>query len=66
MVRNLQVNVERKKYKNKCSVIRAIDLIKITRLVAKSKQAWNSNFHTLVHRDFLYTQFPNQPVNCGL
>lgn len=55
MVRNLQVNVERKKYKNKCSVIRAIDLIKITRLVAKSKQAWNSNFHTLVHRDFLYT-----------
>lgn len=65
MVRNLQVNVERKKYKNKCS-IRAIDLIKITRLAAKSKQAWNSNFHILVHRDFLCTQFPNQPVNCGL
>lgn len=55
MVRNLQVNVERKKYKNKCSVIRAVDLIKITRLAAKSKQAWNSNFHILVHRFSLYT-----------
>ena len=66
MLSNLQVNIERKKNKKKCSLIRAIDLIKITRLVAKSKQAWNSNFHTLVHRDFLYTQFSNQPVNCRL